>query len=347
MKRITIYDIAKKTNHSPSTVSRVLSNSDYPVRDEVRKKILAVAQELDYHPNLLARNLKKKSGKTIGILLPSISNPFYPSIVQGIEDIAYENGYSLFICSGTQNPEREANYFRLFIENHVFGVISVFNENLGKGLDEYLQQGGTVVSIQTEKPTDDRICSIYFDVEQANYLATRYLLDLGHSYIAYLTSAPLSPIRSAKVRGYVKALTEAGIMAPERYLYIEKEQELDNYATDNSVGVNLTRRILETAPEVTAILCMNDLVALGSQATLQLVGKNVPKDVSLIGFDDLFFAELIKPALTTVRIEKYKVGQKAMATLIRLLQGKQRLCHFNLSDQLDLVVRETTAKPSR
>ena len=349
MKRVTIYDIAKKTKLSPSTVSRVLGNSDYPVRPEVREKVLAAAQELDYHPNLLARNLKKKSGKTIGILLQSISNPFFPSIVQGIEDVAYENGYSLFICSGAKNPEREADYFRLFIENNVSGVIAIFTEENGKGYDDYLHRGGTLISIQAEKANDDRICSIYFDVEQANYLATKHLLELGHRRIAYLTPAPKSSIRSAKVKGYLKALTDAGIKDPERYLYIEDQQleTFENYITDNLVGVNLTRRMMELTPEVTAVLCMNDLVALGCQATLQSMGKNIPKDFSIVGFDDLFFAELIKPALTTVRFEKYKVGQEAMTTLIELLQGKRKACHFDFSDQLKLVVRESTSKPEK
>ncbi len=301
---------------------------------------------MDYHPNLLARNLKKKSGKTIGILLPSISNPFFPSIVQGIEDIAYENGYSLFICSVAQNPEPESDYFRLYIENNVSGVITILTEELGKGLDDYLHRGGMVISIQAEAATDDRICSFYLDVEQANYLATNYLIELGHRRIAYLTPVLVRPIRSAKAKGYLKALTEAGIKDPERYLYAE-EQKLEtfgNYATDNLVGVNSTRRMVELTPEVTAVLCMNDLVALGCQATFQSMGKNVPKDVSVVGFDDLFFAELIKPALTTVRLEKYKVGQKVMTTLIELLQGKRQLCHFDLSDQLNLVVCETTSK---
>jgi LacI family transcriptional regulator len=348
MKRITIYDIAKKTNLSPSTVSRVLGNSDYPVSSEMREKILAAARELDYHPNLWARNLKKKTGQTIGVLLPSISNPFFPSIVQGIEDTAYEKGFSLFTCSGAYDPEREANYLRLFIENHVSGVITVLAEELGKGLDDYLRQGGTVVSIQAEAPTDERICSFYFDMEHANYLAANHLLGLGHRRIAYLTAALTSPIRRAKARGYLKALTEAGIEDPERYLYIAQEQRaetVENFVSDNSTGVNLTRRLLERAPEVTAVLCMNDLVALGCQATLQSQGRNIPQDVSLVGFDDLFFAELIKPGLTTVRLEKYKIGQMAMTALIDLIQGEGSPHQVDLSDQIKLVVRETTAEP--
>lgn len=347
-KRITIYDIAKKINVSPSTISRVLGNSDYPVSHELREKVLKAAKEMNYHPNLWARNLKKKNSRNIGIVLPSISNPFYPSVVRGIEDVAYENDYTLFICSGDRNKEREKNYIKYLMENFARGIITIFTDPTTDGINDFVNQGGVVLSIHGEKLDNPQICGFYFDKNREGYIATRHLIDLGHKKIAFLTAPLTNPLRIHKIEGYKRALVEAGIAINEEYIYIaSREYDVDymDNVYDCQVGLELTRQLLLKNPEVTAILCMNDIMALGCISELQNQGYKIPEDYSVVGFDDSFFSNLIKPKITTVRFEKYNIGRLAMQMLNDIIEGKQQIKQHNFSNYAHLEIRESSGKP--
>jgi len=347
-KRVTIYDIAKKLNISPSTVSRVLSNSNYPVSPEMRAIVLKTAREMNYYPNLMARNLKKNVSKNIGIVLPSISNPFYPSVVRGIEDEAYENDYILLMCSCDRNKERERKYFHYLMENYARGIITIFTDPTAEGINEFVNQGGVVLAIHGEKLNNPQICSFYFDKSAEGYTATKHLLDLGHKKIAFLTGPLTNSLRIGKLEGYKKALTEAGIAINDNYIYIAAgESDLDymDNVYDCQIGIQLTRQMLMATPEVTAIVCMNDMMALGSISQLQDQGYNVPEDYSIVGFDDAFFANLIRPRITTVRFEKYNIGRLAMRMLNDIIRGKQPIKHHDLSSYTHLIIRESSGKP--
>lgn len=347
-KRVTIYDIAKKLKVSPSTVSRVLGNSNYPVSDEMRAKILKAAKEMNYYPNLMARNLKKRDSKNIGIVLPSISNPFYPSVVRGIEDEAYENDYILLMCSCDRNKEREKKYFQYLMENFARGIITIFTDPTAEGLSEFVNQGGVVLSIHGEKLDNPQICSFYFDKSAEGYTATKHLIDLGHKKIAFLSGPLTNPLRIGKFEGYKKALTEAGIPVNDSYIYIaQKEFDVDymDNVYDCQIGLQLTRQLLLQAPEVTAIVCINDMMALGCISQLQDQGYKVPEDYSVVGFDDSFFSNLIKPRITTVRFEKYNIGRLAMRMLNDIIEGKQPIKHHDLSNYTNLEIRESSGKP--
>lgn len=345
-KRVTIYDIAKRVNVSPSTISRVLSNSNYPVSEKLREKILKAADEMNYYPNLSARSLKKQDSRNIGIVLPSISNPFYPSVVKGIEDVAYKNNYTLFICSSDSIKDREKNYIKLLMQNFVRGIITIFIDPVTEEINEYIEQGGKVLSIYTKKLFKPKAHVFYFDRYHEGYAATKHLIDLGHKKIAFLTPPLINTIRQDRIQGYKKALEEAGIK--DTYIYLDSQHDnidyLDN-VYDCKIGVDLTNRLLRENPEITGIICMNDIIALACISTLQENGYNVPADYSVIGFDDLFFSNLVNPKLTTMRFEKYKVGKLAMETLIEIMEEKRDVEQVDLSSYLHLVVRESSSKP--
>lgn len=351
-KRVTIYDIAKKLDISPSTVSRVLGKSDYPVSEEVRELVLRTAKEMNYLPNLWARNLKTKNSRNIGIILPSISNPFYPSIVKAMEDVAYENDYTLFLCSSDRDEGRASKHIESLFEYHVSGIITLFLDSIPEVLKNFTAHGGKVLSIGVEnlndKIKDRKLCSFYFDKETEAYVATKHLIELGHKNIALITAPLTNELRKIKIQGYKRALSEAGIEYKKEYLYIApKEYDveyLDN-STDCFVGTEMAKNMLYKNPEVTGILCMNDLVALGCISEIQKKGYEVPKDYSVVGFDDSFFSELIRPEITTVKFEKYNLGKLAMQTLIDIIEGNQEMKQYDFSNYAHLVIRNSSGKP--
>ena len=351
-KRVTIYDVAARLNVSPSTISRVLSKADYPVNADLREKVLQAAAEMNYYPNLSARNLKKQQNRQVGLVIPSISNPFYPSIIRGIEDVAYENGYSLFLCSGDRDAERENNYIKLLIENNVAGVITLMTSSMLVGpvaevMIGYLSQGGVVLAVDVEKSERKDIGVFYFDKQREGRLATQHLLELGHQRMVFVTAPLTNPIRIGKVTGYQDTMAVAGFSA--ELVVAGREYDLDDrdHVYDCQIGVELARKVLLEKPDVTAILCMNDLMVLGCLAELAAQGKRVPHDYSVIGFDDSFFSELVQPKITTVGTQKYKIGQLAMEKMIEVLEHGGTIKHYDVSSYTQLVVRESTGVPRK
>lgn len=347
-KRVTIYDIAASLGISSSTVSRVLSKADYPVNSELKDRIRQAAKEMNYYPNLSARNLKKQNSCHVGIVVPSISNPFYPSILRGIEDVAYEHGYFLFVCSGDGDTDREQRYLNLLIENDVCGLITLFFDPVVEGLSGYLQQGGIVASVSSERSEYKNICSFYFDKQLEGCVATQHLLELGHKHIAFLTAPLTNATRQGKVMGYLSALQDAGIQDEKKYLTVaagEMDMDSSDRVDDCQMGVELTRKLLMEHPEVTAILCMNDLATLGCISELASRGLRVPEDYSVMGFDDSFFSNLVKPSITTMRSDKYKIGQFVMEKFIKIKEQADPIRQYDMSSYSGLVVRDSTGRP--
>jgi len=347
-KRVTIYDIAEKIGASPSTVSRVLGNIDYPVSLELRERVLEAAKTMNYHPNLIARNLKKRNSRNIGIIIPSIDNPFYPSVIRGIEDAAYAEDYTFTLCSCDNIDGREETYFKQLTENNVSGIITIFTQPQMASLKSYMKLGGVVLTVHGEKPINKDFISFCFDHQQQAYDATTHLIEYGHRKIAFFIAPLINSIRRLKIEGYKKALAAAGIEFDLRYCYFqEKESSLNYY--DNSLesqgGYELAQRMLKDTPEVTGIICMNDMMALGCISGLKESGYSVPQDYSVVGFDDLFFSNLISPKITTVRLEKYKLGQMAVKTIIEAIEKGCEAKQYDLSKYAYLVVRESSGKP--
>ena len=343
-KKTTIYDISKMTGYSPSTVSRVLSKSEYPVAERTRDAIVKSAVELDYQTDLIARNLKTKTSNTIGVVVPT-TGPMYMAMVQGMEDAAYENGYTIFLLNHKYDPDRTRKYIQTLVQSYVSGVICMLLKEIPEGCIP--ENSGCPVLMITSGNTPKGELFVDLELENSTYLATKHLISLGHKKIAYLTlNKEVLSMRQLKIAGYKKALGEAGIVFSERYLY---ETQNCHYASSDSlleceVGVELTRKLIINTPEVTGIVCMNDLVAIAALRELTDSGYRVPFDYSVTGCDDLFFARLIRPSLTTVQINKYDMGRRAMLDLIQYIQNG--IVHSRKNDKdIRLIKRESSSFP--
>ncbi|SFK74181.1 transcriptional regulator, LacI family [Paenibacillus sp. 1_12] len=322
-KPVTIYDIAKMVNASTATVSRVLSNSTYPVSAEMSKKIKAVAKELNYTPNMLGKQLKTNNSMTIGVIIPSISNPFYADVVLGIEEIARKNGYHVLLCNSHQNPELEAEYLQTLLEKQVKGLIVSSISKNKDFLDSYLEKGLCVISIDQYIDNPD-VYQIGFDYRKGAYLACKYLIEQGHTNIAYVTAILDRPSRLGLFHGYHDALRESGIEPLDLWI-LEAEEGLENTyssAFEFNIGKQLAHRLMKLDKRPTAIMTCNDLTAFGVISELKEQGIDVPGQISVVGFDNIEFSQMSNPALTTVDLPKYEMGKFSCNMLMDILVGK-------------------------
>jgi LacI family transcriptional regulator len=321
-KHITIYDIAKKAETSTATVSRVLSNSTYPVSNELRTKIQQVARELHYIPNMIGRQLKTNNSMTIGVIVPSITNPFYSSIVLGIEEIARSRGYHVLLCNSHRSPELEEEYVKTLFEKQVKGLIisSISsNENLLGGL---VQKGLNLVALDQSIYGLDST-QVHYDYKKGGYMATKYLIEKGHKKIAFVSSPLSRPSRQSVYQGYNDALKEFGIVEESSWVQVatrEEEMSDKNYEFNN--GKELTQNLLNGSKLPTAIFACNDMTAFGVMNELTSEGIKIPDEIAVVGFDNIEFSQMVTPPLTTIQQPDYEMGILACNLLLDQLNGK-------------------------
>lgn len=343
---ITIYDIAREVGASPATVSRVLNHSKHPIKQELRERILETSRRLGYIPNLQARSLKNQTSTTIGIIIPSIENPFYPSIVRGIEDEIVSRNCHMMLSSCDHDIERTNYSIENMLAVNIQGIISIYMDDAPEALLKLVDRGGMSLNVVSNDVCLPNTHTIIVDKEAECALAVEYLLKLGHRKIALILDKLDNSIRMKRLSGFKKTLYAAGVPYEQKYTYVfgrEAQVPTDQMSVR---GYFLTKAMLANTPEVTAVVCMNDIMALGVLRAMREAGKRVPEDYSLISFDGLDFSDSVYPALTTVALDKYNWGRKLAQYYFQLQETPQ---HKNTvvreSDVLvasRLVIRQST-----
>ncbi|WP_213522303.1 LacI family DNA-binding transcriptional regulator [Paenibacillus sp. J31TS4] len=320
-KRVTIHDIAKLAGVSSATVSRVLSNSGYPVSDKVRCRIQELADELHYIPNQIGKQLKTDINRTIGVIIPSISNPFYAAATLGIEETARKNGYQVFLCNSRQDGRLEEAYLQTLFEKQVKGVILSSISGSRDPIERLIRLGLQLVAI--DQPLDvTEAVQIGFDYRQGGRMAALHLIGQGHRAISYVTASLDRPSRRQIYEGFTEALHEAGLSLPEGYLQITEESVLRESAEGSfecENGRALARKLLALPARPTAIFACNDMTAFGVLQQCAAEGVSVPDDVSVMGFDDILFSSMVSPGLTTIKQPDYEMGRLACEVLLARL----------------------------
>ncbi|MGI6031754.1 MAG: LacI family DNA-binding transcriptional regulator [Eubacteriales bacterium] len=343
-KRTTIYDIAQQAKVSPSTVSRVLSKAQYPVKAEVRQRVLEVAKELNYYPNVQARNLKSHTSNNIGVILPAIDDPFYPSIVRGVEDEAVRNNFSIMVCSSNKKQDRIDRYVRSLAEQNVRGIMAIYLDFFPDAMNDFINHGGVVVAVSIPGFTIPDVYNIIVDTGREAYLLTKHLLELGHRRIALLIGSPNTKIRMVRIEGYKRALQEYGIPYEKKYVITCREEDRDGTG-ECKYGQRMAERLLQEVPEVTGIVCVNDMVALACMHVLQEHGKRIPEDYSVTGMDDAYFSRMIRPEMTTIQFDKYQLGKEMVRIFIEALKKGQKEVLHDYGSHISIVVRKSTGPP--
>ncbi|NOX60618.1 MAG: LacI family transcriptional regulator [Chloroflexi bacterium] len=330
--RPSIKDIARKAGVSPSTVSRALAGSTRVSR-ETRERVQAIAAELGYAPSVAARSLVTGRSQTFGVITPT-SDPYVAAVMQGVESACISAGYRLLIASTGGEPAREIEAVRLLLAQQPDGLI-VLSSRAGAAYGSILPRLDAPVVFINSWHEGERVFSIATDNEYGGWLATRHLLDLGRRRIAYLGGPEKGRSHRARAAGWRRALAEAGVSFDPDLLW----------PADGSIeaGRLAVERLLagpaKTRP--TAVFCYNDLSALGLMAEAQARGLTIPGDLSVVGFDNIPFAAIAHPPLTTVDQRKREMGGLAVETLLAALRGEP-VASIHLRGEL--IVRESAGK---
>ncbi len=335
--RPKIKDIAERLGVSPATVSRALAGTGL-VAEPTLTRIREAASALDYRPNVSARNLRTRRSMAVLMVVRDIGNPFYLDVVKGVEAAARAAGYSVLMGNAENDPEREREYFDMLRDGHADGMILMTGSLPSTpGFRERLRPDLPVV-VALEMIEDAGFPHVQIDNVAAARQAVEHLIGLGHRRIAHI-SGPVPEVMSVRRRqGYRDAMREAGLAIPEGY------EQRGDYLLQS--GRDACRALFTLAEPPSAIFLANDEMAFGAVQELRRLGREVPGDVSVVGFDDLYLSEAFFPPLTTVAQPRAEIGRRAMGLLLDMLAGAVAP-RDPLVLPTTLKVRGTTAPPTK
>jgi LacI family transcriptional regulator len=332
--RPTIYDVAREAGVSTATVSRALNDSGQ-IAPTTRQAIEDAVERLGYRPNTIARSLVTKSTQTIAFLLPDITNPFYAALVSGIQQVALASDHTMLLCTTDGDPDREEEYLSLLRAKQVDGALVDGLVLPPDRIARFVEDGFPIVCLDRDV-TSQSVPLVQVDNKHGARLATEHLLQLGHTRIAHVTGATELGISGERIAGYREALRRARVA-------FDPELVVAGRFTEDG-GYEATRSLLEAGVELSAVFAANDLSAIGTVNALVEAGRDVPGDVSVIGFDDLRLAAYTAPPLTTIRQPAVEIGRQATEILFGLIDGR-RVRKLRYLLEPTLVVRGSTAPP--
>ncbi len=324
----TLRDVARKASVSIKTVSRVV-NRQGGISDGTRRRVQEAIAELDFRPSKLARALVTQRTDTIGLILSDVTNPFFPEVARGVLDTAEAQGYDVFVCNTDSDAARESRLLRSLTDHAVDGII-VFPTF---ELESVLRAGGhldhPVVAVNRMVDCPG-VCNVLLRTHDGAKLAVEHLIHQGHQAIAMVAGLAPTVHHLQRVQGYCAALVEHGLPVVEDWIVPCSPVEIE--------GCAATRALLEQHPQITALFAYNDLLALGAITAARDLGRRVPQDLAVVGFDDIPLVDRVSPALTTVRVDKYGLGCRATQQLIQMLSRPGEPCPPMWLD-VELVVR--------
>src|SRR5579883_1549158 len=334
--KYTMRDVARLAGVSTSTVSAVL-NGTVPVSPGRKKRVMEAMAALDYHPDAIARSLKTGKTNVIGIVVPDITNAFYPEVVRGAEAAAQRAGYSVLLCDSNEDPQIEAQHLAALFSRRVEGVLMACCAN-STAYDTMIRRRFPMVFVDRlpAAASEGTVSSVNIG---AGYQAAKHLIGLGHKRIAMVAGhLGLSPHRD-RLEGFRKAMQESHLPILDEYLLCDDVQ-IEN-------GVDAGHRLLSLPTPPTALMVSNNKLMLGILQALDEKNIRVPEQLSVIGFDDYIWNRYFSPSLTAVAQSTHEMGQQAFDLLIRIINrqpdDKQAVKNIRLSTELR--VRNSTASP--
>jgi LacI family transcriptional regulator len=331
--RITMSDVARRAGVSLMTVSRVINNKE-DVKAETRQRVLEIIEDLDFRPSAIARSLATRKTRTIGLVIPDVTNPFFADITRGVEHLAYTEGYHVFLCNAEEDPQRELAVIESLEEKRVDGLILCSSRLDDEILASLLARLPAVVLINRHLAgdTEDRFDAVSLDDEFGGRLITQHLIDGSHRQIGFLAGPTFSYSGQERLKGYRAAMNAAGLVIQPGWVA--------NCSPTVTGGYQLTLDLLARHPQLTALFCYNDLVALGALQAGASINRKVPQDLAIAGYDDIPLAAIVSPPLTTCRVQRHELGVEAVKALIDRIKGCQDGCHEILMKP-ELIIRQS------
>jgi len=320
----TIKDVAKKANVSVATVSRVLNNKGY-VNKDTRALVEQAIKELNYVPNEIARSLFRKSSKVIGIILYDLKNEFFNEMISQIESLIFDRGYQTMICTTGENPQREAHYFQALATNKVAGLI-ICSDITSLGINLL----PNIPTVSLERIIKDSIPSIDCDNVMGGFLAGEKLIGLGCCNILQFTGPLNLSSSSERSNGFLSALSDFPQIKVHSY-----ELDFNTFTTEEILDH------LKNHPDVDGVFAASDKIAVNVMKCLNLLKRQTPEDVKIIGFDDVSIAQLSSPSLSTIAQPVAQMSKAAIDTLFELIHDEQ-VADLHQIIPVQLVEREST-----
>ncbi|AIY06531.1 transcriptional repressor [Planococcus sp. PAMC 21323] len=320
----TIKDVAKKAGVSVATVSRFLNNSGY-VSAEAAKAVTTAVEELKYELNPIARSLNTKKSNLIGLILPDITNPFFPELARAVEDVALTYGYTVVLCNSDENPEKEKNYIETLKKKYIAGFIVTSNQ-----LDAPHYANANVPIVALDRAINEKIPTVSSNNKEGAIMGTNALLERGCQNILFLRGpAELNPAND-RYEGFMDAIQQSNV-----------KYQVVTCPFHFAESQKIVEQVLKENPEIDGIFASSDVSAAGALKAASLVGTHVPNELQIIGFDGVAMGEMLSPGLTTIAQDVYKMGAIATRVLIKRIENKPIEQNF-YEVPVKLIVRGTT-----
>ncbi|TLS38848.1 LacI family DNA-binding transcriptional regulator [Pseudalkalibacillus caeni] len=328
----TIADVAKYTGLSRATVSRVINN--YPhVSEQKRELVRQAMMELGYYPNSAAQSLRNQKTGIVAVLVPRLTNPFFTSIIEGLEVIAEKNNLQLLICQTKASKQKELSFLKLLKTKQVDGLIFTAIENEWSKIEPYVDCGPIILC--NEYQDDATVPMIKLDQYNGSYMGTKHLIERGYKKIAFCGGGSESGLSLDRKKGFLAALSEAGIKGEDKWMF--------PFVYNIGDGKKVMKEILAMDDRPTAVFTSSDEVAAGIIKEAKDNNLTVPEDIAVIGFDDQAIAQIIEPEMTTIYQPSEEIGRVTMEVMIELLNNKaQSKMKMIYELPINLVIRKST-----
>ena len=329
---VSLRDVAKAAKVSVGTVSNVLNRSEV-VAPKTLARVQATIKELGFVPNGFARNLRSGQSRTLGLIVPDVSNPFFTEVARGVEDAASKRDYAVFLCNSDESATKEERYVNVLIQQQVRGVLITPADMKSDRLD-VMRERGIAVALLDREIKGRKQCSVSVDDVHGGQIAIEYLAGLGHKNIAWVCGPESIPQVADRGAGVAKAAKVAG----------SKIETIRVSLMNATNGEEAARRILELDMLPTAIFCANDLLALGVMRALLASKVRIPEQVSVLGYDNIEFAPSAAVPLSSIAQPSYQMGVTAADLLLNECEDGDSHEHQQIRFQPQLVERASTGK---
>ncbi len=329
---VTVEDVAREAGVSVATVSRVVNKSPL-VSPETTNKVNAVIERLHYKPNIFGRGLRRKESHIVLIIIPNITNPYYSQIVSGIESVCHRSNYITMLCITEASQIKASSYLEFLKNGTADGAIILSTEKNDLNLPELAKHYPIVQC--SEYCNDDAISHVSIDNFEAAIRVIEYLISINHKRIGFISSYNQFISTELRQNGYLEAMTSAGFNFGNHYIaYADSDYSFVS-------GQRAARELLERKDRPSAIFCVSDIIALGAISAARELNLCIPEDVSIVGFDNVEYATMFTPKLTTVSQPCYSLGVNSAELILKQLAGGKE--GGNIFLEYDIILRESTA----
>jgi LacI family transcriptional regulator len=343
-RQITLSDLAQELGISTATVSRALK--DYPdISVETKRKVLELAQRWNYRPNSMAAGLRKRESKVIGVIIPSIVNHFFSSVITGIMQVAYDRDYRVMVCQSDESYEKEVTDAYALFSSRVDGLLVSLAHETDRyhHFDEFWDAGVPVVFFDKIPPEAGQFSTVVVDDYGGAYRAITHLIEQGYRRIAHLRGPVFAYTSRNRLNGYRQALTDHGLPIDESLIYACESISFEE-------GQQFARQIIQDQPTCDAIFCVTDTVAMGAMVAIKDAQRQIPQDLAVVGFSNWHMSTIIDPPLTSVAQPSQEMGQLATQLLLQEIQANKQdipFAHQNIILPTELMIRPSSQAVSR